>query len=126
MVLLTFCESIMIKKMIKFKKFKKSMLIGLLAAGLSGCASSHYVETQADSVVFFLQMPEAGRVQFASSADRYALHDTIRDSSGTWRISVPSGADLKYFYLVDGSVYVPECRYKETDDFGSENCLYLH
>ena len=105
---------------------KYFLFIGLIAAGLSGCASSHYVETRPDTVVFFLQMPEAGRVQFASSADRYALHDTIRDSSGTWRISVPAGTALKYFYLVDGSVYVPECRFKETDDFGSENCLYLH
>ena len=113
------------KKFKNFKKFKKSMLIGLFAAGLSGCAPTHYVETQADLIVFFLQMPEAGRVQFASSSDRYALHDTIRDSSGTWRISVPSDGDLRYFYLVDGSVYVPECQFKETDDFGSKNCLYL-
>ncbi len=105
---------------------KKITLIGLLAVCLNGCASSHYVETRPDSVVFFLQMPEAGRVQFASSADRYTLHDTIRNNSGTWRIKVPSSADLKYFYFVDGSVYVPECRFKETDDFGSENCLYLH
>ena len=29
------------------------------------------------------------------------------------------------FYIVDGAVYLPQCRLKEQDDFGSANCLYI-
>ncbi len=105
---------------------KYLILIGLFAAGLGGCASSHYVETRPDALVFFLQMDEASRVRFASSTDQFALHDATRDSSGTWSVTIPLSSEFTYFYLVDGSVYIPECRFKETDDFGSENCLYLH
>jgi Pyruvate/2-oxoacid:ferredoxin oxidoreductase delta subunit len=91
---------------------------------LSGCASSHYVEQQAGGLLFFLQMPDASRVQFSSSADNYILHDTEQNRTGEWRISVPNTDELKYFYVVDGAVYLPECQLRETDDFGSENCLY--
>ena len=100
------------------------MLIMLLPAVLSGCASRHYVEQKTDSLVFSLQLPEATRVQFSSSTDNFILHDTVKNKSGIWQLTVPLRSELKYFYIVDGSVYLPECRLKETDDFGAENCLY--
>lgn len=97
----------------------------LLVVGLSGCAANHYVENQPDSLAFFLKMPNARSVIFASSVDNYDLHNADQISSGTWQVTVPLSSELKYFYIVDGSVYLPDCRFKETDDFGSENCLYL-
>ena len=100
------------------------MLIVLLLAALSGCASRHSVEQKLDLLVFSLRLPDATRVQFFSSADNFALHDTVKNRSGIWQLTVPLGLELKYFYIVDGSVYLPECRFKETDDFGAENCLY--
>ena len=103
---------------------KSLMLIMLLLAALSGCASRHYVEQKTDSLVFSLQLPEATRVQFSSSTDNFVLHDTVKNRSGFWQLTVPLGSELKYFYIVDGSVYLPGCRFKETDDFGAENCLY--
>ncbi|OEU47078.1 MAG: hypothetical protein BA862_00795 [Desulfobulbaceae bacterium S3730MH12] len=103
---------------------KSLMLIMLLLAALSGCASRHYVEQKTDSLVFSLQLAKATRVQFSSSTDNFVLHDTVKNSSGIWQLTVPLRSELKYFYIVDGSVYLPECRLKETDDFGSENCLY--
>jgi len=96
----------------------------LLLAALSGCASSHYVEQKTDSLVFSLRLPDANRVQFSSSTDNFVLHETVQNKSGIWKITVPPALELKYFYIVDGSVYLPECRFKETDDFGTENCLY--
>ncbi|MBW2683323.1 MAG: hypothetical protein JRC69_07160 [Deltaproteobacteria bacterium] len=103
---------------------KSLMLIMLLLAALSGCASRHYVEQKTDSLVFSLQLPEATRVQFSSSTDNFVLHDTVKNGLGIWQLTVPLGSELKYFYIVDGSVYLPGCRFKETDDFGAENCLY--
>ena len=103
---------------------KSLMLIVLLLAALSGCASRHSVEQKSDSLIFSLQLPEATSVQFSSSADKFVLHDTVKNRSGIWQLTVPLDSELKYFYIVDGSVYLPECRFKETDDFGAENCLY--
>ena len=100
------------------------MLIVLLLTALSGCSSRHYVEQKTDSLVFSLQLPEATRVQFSSSTDNYVLHDTVKNGSGIWQLTVPFALELTYFYIVDGSMYLPECRFKETDDFGAENCLY--
>ncbi|MBW1636643.1 MAG: hypothetical protein JRC87_07475 [Deltaproteobacteria bacterium] len=103
---------------------KNLIITVLLLASLSGCGSSHYVEYKTDSLLFSLQYPKATSVQFSSSIDNYVLHDTIKNSSGLWQLTVPSHSELKYFYIVDGSVYLPECKLKETDDFGTENCLY--
>ncbi|MBW2328890.1 MAG: hypothetical protein JRF04_04635 [Deltaproteobacteria bacterium] len=100
------------------------MLIILLLMALSGCASRHSVEQKTDSLIFSLRLPEATRVQFSSSTDNFVLHDAVKKSSGIWQLTVPRGLELKYFYIVDGSVYLPECRFKENDDFGAENCLY--
>lgn len=100
------------------------ILIVLLLAFLPGCASRHSVEQHKDSLVFSLYLPKASRVQFSSSADSFVLHDTVRNKSGSWQLTIHPVEELTYFYIVDGSVYLPDCRLKETDDFGAENCLY--
>lgn len=100
-----------------------SMLVLLLAVCF-GCASKHSVKQTSNSLLFSLYFPGATYIQFASSADHFALHDTKKDKKGNWLIRVQPVTELSYFYIVDGSVYLPDCRLKETDDFGSKNCLY--
>jgi len=100
------------------------LLIIPLLAVLTGCAASHFVEQKSDSLFFSLRFPKATRVQFSSSVDNFALHDTIKNKAGVWQLMIPFSLELKYFYIVDGSVYLPDCKLKETDDFGAENCLY--
>jgi hypothetical protein len=39
-------------------------------------------------------------------------------------MTVPKSGEFRYFYLVDGRIYHPDCQYREMDDFGSYNCLY--
>lgn len=92
---------------------------------VAGCTGHHYTTESPDSVVFFLYQPDAGNVQFASSVDKYMLHDTRKNRLGFWEISRLLTTGSLYFYVVDGSVYIPDCPYKENDDFGSTNCLYL-
>ena len=101
------------------------ILFVLLPFALSGCASSHYIEKNKDSLQIFLKMPEATSVQFASSVDAHKIHDARQNKSGLWQVTLPLGLEMKYFYIVDGKVYLPECQFKERDDFGSENCLYI-
>jgi len=104
---------------------KYFVLTTLLIIILSGCVPKHFVKKETDSLTFYLQKPGANRIQFAASSDHYILHETQQNSSGLWHIKVPKNAELKYFYIVDGLIYVPDCRFKEKDDFGTENCLYL-
>ena len=40
-------------------------------------------------------------------------------------ITVAAKAEFSYFYIVDGVVHVPECKFYEKDDFGSYNCVYV-
>ncbi len=98
-----------------------SLLLGVL---LSGCAAGHTIEQQSQGLLFSLRMPKANKVQLALSTDSYMLHDARLNKNGTWQVTVPEAREMKYFYIVDGIPYRPECRLKETDDFGSENCLY--
>jgi hypothetical protein len=102
----------------------KRLLLSLaLTVSLFGCAT-HFYKTEDDLLHFFLKKPEAKTVLFASSLDGYEQHPTERVGKGTWEITVLPVADFKYFYIVDGSVYLPECMFAEKDDFGSEICIY--
>lgn len=105
---------------------KLKLLSTLIALYLAGCAAAtHYHERQSDRVTFYLIAPGARGVVFASSLDAYSPHLASRIDGTRWVVSVAAGSEFRYFYIVDGSVYVPECRFYENDDFGSRNCLYV-
>jgi hypothetical protein len=70
-------------------------------------------------------LPDAKIVQFASSVDNYHVHDILKSEPGFWEVSIPRQLEFKYFYIVDGVTYIPDCRFKEQDDFGKQNCIYL-
>jgi len=103
----------------------KIILAAMLAALLAGCASLPFTPGGSGTVTLYLKKPDAKRVQFASSLDRFQVHDTRRTDSGRWEIEVPAKREFAYFYIVDGKRYVPACRYSEKDDFGSRNCIFL-
>jgi hypothetical protein len=104
------------------KRYLVVLLISVLV--FSGCAS-HYYRKNNDTVSFFLKKPDAERVYFLSSLDGYKPRKVARVDSRTWQINTPAKAEFKYFYNVDGAVYLPECRLKEQDDFGSQICIYI-
>ena len=98
------------------------VMISLFA--LSGCAS-HYYRKNNDTLSIFLQKPGAKRVYFLSSLDGYKPRKAVRVDSRTWQINTPAKTEFKYFYNVDGAVYLPECPLMEKDDFGSQICIYI-
>lgn len=105
---------------------KKSILIFVAVyIGLSGCTLTHYTRDDLDFVTLYLRLPGAIKVQFASSVDHYQIHDAKKKAMGLWEISMPHQLEFRYFYIVDGSTYLPDCRFKERDDFGKQNCIYL-
>jgi len=97
----------------------------LLAACVQGCAARHQATVQADTVVLSLHAPQAARVQFASSEDRYAVHEARRNPDGVWIVAGLPNREFQYFYLVDGKMFIPDCRFRQHDDFGTSNCRYL-
>jgi hypothetical protein len=99
--------------------------LAVVAFYLAGCAATHYHERQSDRVTFYLKVPEARGVVFASSLDAYSPHLASRADGSRWVVSVAAGSEFRYFYIVDGAVYVPECKFYEKDDFGSRNCIYV-
>jgi hypothetical protein len=90
----------------------------------SGCAS-HYYQKNNDTLSIFLKGPDAKRVYFLSSIDGYKPRKAARVDSRTWKINIPAKTEFKYFYNIDGAVYLPECPLKEQDDFGSQVCIYI-
>lgn len=91
---------------------------------ITACAT-HYYRVDEDMVRIYVKLDNARQVYFASSLDGYELHRANRISSRIWENIVPANRTFTYFYLVDDEVYRPSCRYKEKDDFGSENCIYI-
>jgi hypothetical protein len=104
------------------KKCTPFLMISLLV--LSGCVS-HYYRKNDDKLSIFLKMPEAHQVYFFSSLDGYKPQKAVRINGRTWQVDAPAQTEFKYFYKVDGKVYLPPCRLKEQDDFGSQNCIYI-
>lgn len=62
---------------------------------------------------------------FASSLDAYSPRLANKIGGYRWAVTVAANSEFRYFYIVDGAVYVPECKYYEKDDFGSRNCIYV-
>lgn len=96
----------------------------LIFVALVGCAPRHFVAQSGDRVNLYLDKPEAVEVLFASSIDGYRLHQAQKDRSGVWLVTGPANREFRYFYRVDGRVHVPDCRYRELDDFGTSSCIH--
>ena len=95
-----------------------------LTMGLMGC-TSHFYQAKGNLMHIYLEKPGAYTVSFASSEDGYQLHQAEKIDSKTWLVTMPVGVEFTYFYFIDGMAYVPPCRFKEKDDFGSENCIFI-
>ena len=95
-----------------------------LTVGIIGC-ESHFYRIKENSMNFYLKRSEANSVSFAYSKDGYQLHHAKKIDSKTWMVTVPEGLEFTYFYVVDGVSFLPFCRFKEKDDFGSENCIFV-
>ena len=102
------------------------LTFGLLTL-LGGCATHHYrIHTKggAASATFYLRQTEARTVVLFASLNGFSPR-TAMLAKGCWVNSLPADREFTYFYKVDGEVFIPDCRYKEGDDFGQENCIFL-
>ena len=92
--------------------------------GFIGCAS-HYYKIKGNTVHLYLKRTDVKVIYFSSSLDGYELHKAQRIGGKTWKVEVPADVEFRYFYVINGVVYLPSCKFREKDDFGSENCIYI-
>ena len=90
----------------------------------AGCAT-HYHKIDADRVNLYLRIHNAEIVYFASSLDEFTLYRPKKLETGIWEVAVPATREFTYFYKVDGNIYLPDCKLREKDDFGDENCVFI-
>jgi hypothetical protein len=100
------------------------MLAIALSIWIAGCVR-HYYKVQDNTVTFYLLVPEAKNVYFSYSTDQCRLHKVKKNKLGIWEHVAPSEFEFSYYYIVDGDIYVPTCEFKETDDFGGQNCIFV-
>jgi len=98
----------------------------LLLLCAAGCAAtpSHSVSSDHGRITVSLFAPGAGSVEFLSSQDCYRPHPLRRNDRGVWTMNGLADTEFRYFYIVDGIVHLPDCRYREADDFGQVNCIH--
>jgi len=104
-------------------KLKLSVVIILFLMTIA--CSKHYVRQSEDSLSFYYNGKDVEKVLFYSDINNYAGRN-FEKNDGNWIYTLNKPADLgeiKFFYKVDGKVYLPECRMKIKDDFGGELCV---
>jgi hypothetical protein len=105
-----------------------SRLISLLffpVLAITACAAPRYsASLEPDRLTLRLRLPKAQTVGFASSLDGFQVHPARKVGAQTWEVQQPANRSFKYFFVVDGKAYTPDCRLKEADDFGAQNCLF--
>ena len=101
------------------------LLLTAIIFYLTGCSAIHYHVRQYERVTFYLRAPGVEKVEFVSSLDAYNPHRASKLNCSRWAVTVVPNSEFRYFYILDGRVYLPECELYEKDDFGSLNCVYV-
>jgi hypothetical protein len=104
---------------------KLSLILPLLMALMLTACTSHYVRVENGQTYLILKTRHARSVMFASSLDHFQWRSADKINGQTWRIAIPVDIPQTYIYRVDNQVFLPDCRFREQDDFGSLNCLYI-
>jgi hypothetical protein len=100
-------------------------MMALLAAVLmGGGCTAHHSMVRNGKVEMYLTAPQAQSVVLVIAGDPFQKVPASRDDAGAWKVTLNHAGEFKYFYLVDNKAYVPDCRMREQDDFGSDNCVF--
>ncbi len=104
----------------------KSIYMGVvtfLCLLLSSCATFRY-NVNGDQVTLYLKKPHAKGVVLFSSLNGFVEGFELERQEKVWQLTLPADRPFRYFYKVDGVVFLPACPMRERDDFGSENCVF--
>lgn len=96
--------------------------LAILTLMLASC-SIHYQKKSGESVILYLKDPDAKTVTLHCSLNGFE-GQIPGNNKGNWVVSLPADESFRYFYKVDGKVFLPPCSLRENDDFGSSNCIF--
>lgn len=99
------------------------LFFSLFIVVTASCVSHEYKVIDQELHIY-LKDKNAEKVYVLCSLDEYTPRRAKGNGSGTWEVVFPSDVEFKYVFLVDDEVFIPACKMKEEDDFGSENCVY--
>ncbi len=85
--------------------------------------TTHFQKINGQEVSLYLEKPDAKNVLFLCSLNGFKNRE-LEQQNGEWKVTLPATLPFRYFYKVDGQMYVPPCPMREKDDFGSENCIF--
>ncbi|MBT4287127.1 MAG: hypothetical protein HOD92_07285 [Deltaproteobacteria bacterium] len=106
----------------KYKHYVSFLL--LLASLLIGC-TSHRIEKNTQGLKIFLKQENIVKLEFVSSINQFVPLTLKKNDNAEWIVKIPGKkTPFRYFYIRDGNFFLPDCKLKEKDDFGSENCIY--
>jgi len=98
------------------------LLAVFLITFTAGCAT-HRQQIQGGNLTLYLKKTDARQVSLVTSLDGFEPRTAIL-SDGQWVVFLPGDKPFRYYYVLDGKIFLPPCREKENDDFGSENCIF--
>lgn len=104
------------------KRFFSLVLVLFLLT--AGCTIRHY-EVKNEQLHVYLKNSKAEEVYMLCSMDEYKPRQAINTGSGIWETVLSPHMEFNYFFLVDGKVFIPDSEFREKDDFGAENCVYI-
>jgi hypothetical protein len=105
-------------------RFLLTIVALLSLSGMLGGCAGHYYRTNANGTTLYLRLPKATSVVLYTSIDGFSPH-AAELQTGRWTNTLAATHEFIYFYRVDGEMFIPDCRFKEKDDFGQENCIFL-
>lgn len=103
---------------------QRLMLLALVTVMVQGCASGNVSRMPDGQVKLSVFKPFAADVVLCTSTTGFDSHTPVSKTLGSWLFTVSGHDSFAYFFLVDGEVFVPDCVFRENDDFGRYNCLF--
>lgn len=93
---------------------------------VSACTgqSRYNVIDEKDGTAIVIRLPDARKVEFVCSCRNFAPAPAKKINNKMWSVTIPKSREFTYFFLVDGREYLPDCEFRQTDDFGSEICIH--
>lgn len=102
---------------------KRALFLAVSACILAGCAGGYNLPRR-EAINIYVEKPESREVYFFSSLDGFKPHPAEKQPDGRWMVTTPAGHEFSYFFTADGEHYLPPCRFKESDGYGSRNCVH--
>jgi hypothetical protein len=101
-----------------------ALLLGLLLLFSWGCSHHSISPLEQHSVELNIFQPFASEVFVHTSENHFLPQPLSRKFLFYWTATIIFEKQFSYFYTVDNTVVLPECDFRELDDFGNFNCIY--